>query len=197
MHKSNAMTYYHEGNTREPAKGKILISEPFLPDPNFTRTVVLICEHNEEGTFGLVLNKPSLLHLKDVMENISRKDHLLYIGGPVQQDTLHYIHRRGDIDGAIAIAPGIFWGGNFEKMLLLLESGQADPKDFQFFLGYSGWGKTQLLDELAQNSWIVSDIVTPRQIFETAADSLWKQVLSEMGGKFKMFSNYPLDPRSN
>src|SRR5690606_16325723 len=79
-----------------PEKGDLMISEPFLPDPNFERTVILVCEHNDQGSFGFVLNKPSLLKLQDVMEDIDGFDALIYIGGPVQQDTLHFLHRIGD-----------------------------------------------------------------------------------------------------
>lgn len=191
------MSYFNDVTTNEPGKGKLLISEPFLPDPNFTRTVVLLCEHNQEGTFGFVLNKPSLLRLEDVLEDVGNYNGLLYVGGPVQQDTLHFVHSREDIDGGVEIAQGIFWGGNFEKVLIMLRNNQADARDFRFFLGYSGWGEGQLVDEINQNSWIVSDVASPRQIFEKGIDSLWKEVLREMGGKYKMISNYPIDPRLN
>lgn len=191
------MVFFNEGKTLDPKKGRLLISDPFLPDPNFERTVILLCEHNQQGSFGFILNKPSLLRMTDVIQEIEVSSELLYVGGPVQQDTLHFIHRSSEVDGGLEIADGIFWGGNFETVAMLIKQKQLKSSDFRFFLGYSGWGEGQLNDELETNSWIVSDTVTPQQIFDTEPEILWKEVLKEMGGKFKMFSNYPTDPRLN
>lgn len=191
------MTFFNDGVKFDPKKGSLLISEPFLPDPNFERTVILLCEHNEQGSFGFVLNKPSLLRMNDVIQEMGSFSDILYVGGPVQQDTLHFIHRSPDIEGGLKIAEGIYWGGNFETVAILLKQDLLKSDDFRFFLGYSGWGEGQLNDEIEQNSWIVSDLVTSTQIFETEPEILWKEVLKNMGGKFKMFSNYPTDPRLN
>lgn len=191
------MEFFNEGHTFEPQKGRLLISEPFLPDPNFERTVILLCEHNEQGSFGFVLNKPSLLRMSDVLQETGSYSEVLYVGGPVQQDTLHFIHRSTQLEGGIEIAKGIFWGGNFEAVSIMLKQGNDMENDFRFFLGYSGWGAGQLQSELEQNSWIVSDNVTAEQIFDTEPEVLWKEVLKKMGGKYKMFSNYPIDPRLN
>jgi putative transcriptional regulator len=191
------MISFNDGHVYEPQRGRLLISEPFLPDPNFERTVILLCEHNEQGSFGFVLNKPSLLHMSDVLQEAGSYSEVLYVGGPVQQDTLHFIHRSSELDGGLQIAEGIYWGGNFEEVSLMLEQDLIKSEDFRFFLGYSGWGAGQLQGEIEQNSWIVSDKVTPEQVFNTDPEILWKEILKNMGGKYKMFSNYPLDPRLN
>lgn len=181
-----------------PEKGDLMISEPFLPDPNFERTVILVCEHNEQGSFGFVLNKPSLLKLQDVMEDIDGFDALIYIGGPVQQDTLHFLHRIGDrLEGGEPINNEVQWGGNFEQLRILIQQGQVDEKDVVFFLGYSGWGEGQLMSEINEKSWIVHKSVKSDQVFDKDPNSLWRDVLKEMGGKYKMISNYPTDPRLN
>lgn len=191
------MINFNEGKQFEPQKGRLLISEPFLPDPNFERTVILLCEHNEQGSFGFVLNKPSLLRMSDVLDDTGSYSEVLYVGGPVQQDTLHFIHRSAELEGGLEIAKGIYWGGNFEAVSAMLKQDLIQSDDFRFFLGYSGWGAGQLQSELEQNSWIVSNKVTPEQIFETEPEILWKEILKNMGGKYKMFSNYPIDPRLN
>lgn len=181
-----------------PEKGDLLISEPFLPDPNFQRTVVLICEHGEDGSFGFVLNKPSLLKGSDVLDEVAYFDDALYLGGPVQQDTLHFIHRQiPGLEGGAAIADGLQWGGNFEQLLLLMEAGKLNPQDLKFFLGYSGWSEGQLEEELAQNTWIIYKSATAADIFDTQPDALWRECLKKMGGKYKILSNYPTDPRLN
>ncbi|HEX8040634.1 MAG TPA: YqgE/AlgH family protein [Chryseosolibacter sp.] len=191
------MEFFKYRNKIKPEKGRLLISEPFLPDPNFERTVVLLCEHNEEGSFGFVLNKPSILKVNEVMENMTDLDNEVFVGGPVQQDTLHFIHRNTVLENAVEIVDRIYWGGAFENLMLLYESRQITGKDIRFFLGYSGWGPGQLETELEQDSWIVCDYVTDQLLFDTGSDIMWRKALENMGGRFSMYSNYPVDPRLN
>ena len=191
------MDFFKYRNKIKPEKGRLLISEPFLPDPNFERTVVLLCEHNEEGSFGFVLNKPSILKVGEVMEDITDLDNLVYVGGPVQQDTLHFIHRNTQLENAVEIVDQIYWGGAFDNLMLLCQTQQITGKDIRFFLGYSGWGPGQLDEELEQNSWIVCDYVTDQLLFDTEPEIMWRKALENMGGRFSMYSNYPVDPRLN
>jgi putative transcriptional regulator len=191
------MEFFKYRNKIKPEKGRLLVSEPFLPDPNFERTVVLLCEHNEEGSFGFVLNKPSILKVNEVMEDISLLDNLVYIGGPVQQDTLHFIHRHATLESAVEIVDHVFWGGSFENLMLLTETNQIAAKDIRFFLGYSGWGPGQLDSELDQDSWIVCDYVSDQLLFDTGPEIMWRKALENLGGRFSVYSNYPVDPRLN
>jgi putative transcriptional regulator len=179
-----------------PAKGKILIAEPFLGDKNFERSVVLLCEHNEEGSFGLVLNQLTNLKLDDVMENIYG-ELSLFLGGPVEQNTLHFIHRLGrQIDNSVEIGNGIFWSGDFEQVKALINIGKISENDIRLFIGYSGWASEQLEGELKKDSWIVSDS-DASLIFDTPSKNFWREVLKRMGGQYKVLSNYPTDPRLN
>ncbi len=180
-----------------PRNGGLLISEPFLPDPNFERTVILICEHNEEGSVGFVLNKPSILKFDEAVEDIEVFPETLYVGGPVQQDTLHFIHRSSELEGSIQINDDLYWGGNYEQLTAMINNRMIDPRDFKFFLGYSGWSPGQLEEELKQKSWIVVNNATAEQVFDIQPDVLWKRVLNNLGGKFKIISNFPVDPRMN
>lgn len=179
-------------------QGSVLISEPFLGDPNFERSVVLICEHETtQGTFGLVLNQTSNLLLADVLEENIYPDVPLFVGGPVQHNTLHYLHRRPDlIDGGIKVMEGVIWGGNFTQVKELLNNGVLSPDDIRCFIGYSGWEIDQLVGELKKDSWIISE-TTADVIFNTPAKNFWRSLLKDMGGDFKVMSNYPLDPRLN
>jgi len=182
----------------EPQKGDLLISEPFLADPNFARTVILLCEHNEEGSFGFVLNKPAQVKLNELLDEAGNREDSIYIGGPVQQNTLQFIHKNdGLIEGGIEVKEGIFWGGNFEQMLAMMEGELIHAEDIKFFVGYSGWAAGQLKDELKVNSWIISRDVNIEQVFHTDVESLWKEVLNTMGGKYKIVANFPVDPRLN
>ena len=191
------MEYFKYRNKLKPEKGRLLISEPYLADPNFERTVVLLCEHNEEGSFGFVVNKPSIIKINEVMEDVRNIEETVFIGGPVQQDTLHFIHRNATLENAMEIVNRIYWGGAFENLMLLLETKQIVATDIRFFLGYSGWGPGQLDAELDQDSWIVCDYVTDQLLFDTGPEVMWRKALENMGGRFSMYSNYPVDPRLN
>jgi putative transcriptional regulator len=178
-------------------KGNILISEPFLGDVNFERTVILICEHNEEGALGFVLNKPTVITLDSVIAEIKEFEEFLYLGGPVQQDSLHFIYRNKEyLEGSVKLADNLYWGGNYEQLTDLINDKNLDPNDFRFFLGYSGWSVGQLEDEMESKSWIMGEINSD-EIFDTDPNDLWRGILKGMGGKYKMYSNYPIDPRLN
>lgn len=182
----------------KPQNGSILISEPYLGDPNFERSVVLLCSHVEdEGSFGLVLNRASNLNLSDVLDVFSDDfDMNLGIGGPVQYNTLHYIHRLPDLPQAVELAQDVYWGGDFETLRTMIDTGQVNKDDVRFFLGYSGWTPGQLQEEIDKNVWIVNNNAA-NKLFNLDTETLWRSILREMGGKFKVLSNYPEDPRLN
>jgi len=178
-------------------KGNILIAEPFLGDDNFERSVVLLCEHNQEGSFGFVLNQATKMTLADVLEDVTSAEMPLYIGGPVEQNTLHFLHRLPDLlDHTVEVQEGLYWGGDFEQVTSLINMGKITENDIRFFLGYSGWGEGQLANELSENVWITTQAASAF-IFETAADQFWRSILRNMGGRHKVLSNYPTDPRLN
>ena len=146
--------FEYDKNLPEPQRGDFLLSEPFLNDPNFERTVILVCEHNDEGTFGLVLNKLSDLQLNDVLEEEFIFPAYLNIGGPVEQNTLHFVHRLGNvIEGSIQLNGNLYWSGDFEQVKFLMNSGLIKAEDIQFYLGYSGWASGQLREEMDSQSW--------------------------------------------
>lgn len=182
----------------EPAAGKFLISEPFMGDKNFSRSVVLICEHEQDlGTFGLVLNKELDMTLKEAVPELVGFDAPLFFGGPVQQDTLHFIHKRKDLfEDCGVIQNGVYWSGDFDKLKYYLNGGQIDNSEIRFFLGYSGWDDGQLQEELAEASWIISS-GDEQSIFELNPRKLWRSVLQKMGGTHKVLSHFPEDPMWN
>jgi len=191
------MDFFVTDQLIEPEKGDLLISEPYLPDPNFERTVVYLCEHDENGTFGFVLNKKAQVQVSDVLDEVSYEADL-YIGGPVQQDTLYYIHRdKGLSDSSVLVKNDIFWGGNYDILLERLNTKSIFSEDIRFFLGYSGWAPDQLIDEMKAKSWIVLKGATQEMIFDWDNQELWKECLKTMGGKYRLMSNYPKDPRMN
>jgi putative transcriptional regulator len=192
------MDYFSSDNIVKPGKGDLLISEPYLPDPNFERTVVYLCEHDENGTIGFVLNKPSNSVFGELMPEVEGFDQRVYVGGPVQQDSLHFLHRADDqLSGGVEVKNGISWGGDFEELMTMINVGTIRREDYRFFVGYSGWSPGQLEEELQGKSWIVCQDASAQTIFDVEPEELWPHVLKNMGGKFKVIANYPLDPRLN
>lgn len=185
-------------NKIAPKIGNLLISEPFLNDPNFKRSVVLMAEHGEEGTLGFVLNHPSQLLLKDLVPDLWEADFPVFIGGPVEIDTIHFIHRCYDkLNSGEEIANGIYWGGNFETLKILIDSHSISTDEVKFFLGYSGWGEDQLYHEINDNTWIVSDRYTQDLLFSHDEEAVWKSVIIGLGPKYAHISNFPSDPSLN
>jgi len=177
--------------------GILLISDPFLKDPNFIRTVVLLCEHKDEGSFGFVLNKTLDQKLGDLVTNAEGIRFPVYDGGPVQKDTLHFLHQCPSlITGGIEIVDGIFWGGDFENVLELLKEDKLSKNDIRFFLGYSGWSEGQLLGELNEKSWITREASKPL-VFNMNTPQIWKAALQDLGGEYSQMINYPIDPQLN
>ncbi len=178
-------------------KGNLLISEPFLNDPNFSRAVILLCEHNSEGSLGFVLNQSSQMLLEDLGDEFENIDLPVFIGGPVEHNTLHFIHTLGDkIENSVKINDNYFWSGNFQQVLKLLKLNIIKESQIRFFLGYSGWSKGQLKKEYEADTWMQIEDYND-DLFELDANSLWRQVLRRRGGKFQEISNYPTDPRLN
>ncbi len=179
------------------APGILLISDPFLKDPNFMRTVILLCEHRQEGSFGFVLNKTHDQELGDLMANAEGIRFPVYNGGPVQKDTLHFLHTAPAlIGGSIEVIDGIYWGGDFEEVLTRIKNKQLGKKDIRFFLGYSGWGEGQLANEMDEKSWITRQASRPL-VFQTDTVRIWKEALQDLGGEYSQMINYPIDPQLN
>ena len=181
----------------EPAPGILLIADPFLKDPNFLRTVVLICEHKEEGSFGFVLNKQIENTLDELIPGLDGFKFPVYYGGPVQMDTLHFIHQYPDIiPGSFEISKGVYWGGDFEMVVEMIKKQEIKPGKIRFYVGYSGWSGGQLESELKEKSWLT--VKAERKIiFHKKIDEIWKESLKHLGGDFEMMINFPIDPQLN
>jgi putative transcriptional regulator len=189
--------FFQTENTLLPQKGRILISEPFLMDNYFKRSIVLITEHSDEGTVGFVLNKPINMKVNEIMNDFPKINSIVSLGGPVQTNTLHYIHTLGDIiPGSVRVIDNIYWGGEFGVIKKLLETGTLNNENIRFFLGYSGWQANQLDEELNENAWVVADM-RPEEIMRPMSKIFWNKTLNRMGKKFQMWSNFPENPQMN
>ncbi len=177
--------------------GVLLIAQPFLTDSVFTRSVILLCEHSDEGSLGFILNKPTDLSVSDLLPDMYAPELSVVQGGPVQLDTLHVLHRIPDLLGGTPVSEGIFWGGSFQVLQELIESNSfKDAGDVRLILGYSGWSPGQLEGELKEGSWLVSKPY-PQLLFDVNHDKLWEKAIYDLGSDYRYLLNLPQDPQLN
>ena len=181
-----------------PKKGHLLIADTaILGDVSFNRSVVLLAEHNNEGSIGFILNKPLNYTINDLLPEIEAS-FKIYNGGPVEQDNLYFIHNIPEIiPNSIEISNGIYWGGDFETTKHLINTGEINKNNIRFFLGYSGWSVNQLEMEMQENAWIVSENSLKKKLLSKSSNQFWKEKIIEQGGEYVLFSNAPENPMLN
>ncbi len=171
--------------------GNVLLAEPFMLDPNFKRSAVILCEHTDEGSIGFIMNKPIKMNVDDLIEEFPEFISEVLFGGPVQTDTIHYVHNVGDLlEDSVQITQSLYWGGDFEKLKFLISSNLIKPHNIRFFIGYSGWSEGQLNDELNLGSWVLTDM-DPNYLFNTEPDLLWQQAMENKGSTFSVIAQIP------
>ena len=186
-----------ELNKLKVKKGRLLFAEPFMDDPYFKRSVVLLSEYNTEGAFGFILNKPLDIKVHEAVKDFPEFDATVYMGGPVQTDTLFFIHSQGNyIPDSMPIGNDLYWSGNFEQLKLMINENQIFPNEIKFFIGYSGWDFDQLNNEIKEESWLISENKS-NNIVDLNNDNLWQDALQKMGGQYALFANFPENPSLN
>jgi len=176
-------------------KGNLLLAKPSsVPDESFSRSIVLLTEYNQDGTVGFIINKPLEYSINDLIPAITAEFSVFY-GGPVCPDSLYYIHNVPEIiiDG-IEIAPGIYWGGDFDNTINKINNGTIKKDNIRFFLGYSGWEIGQLEDEINLKYWIVVENNYNKDILSKETSVIWKEKMQELGGDYLLWANAPENP---
>lgn len=176
--------------------GNILIAEPFLEGKYFSRSVIFMVEHDRSGSVGFVLNKPMPYRTSELVTELAGIDFPVYLGGPVETGQLYYLHGHPELEDALHIAHGIYWGGDFAMLTRMLREEKIKADEIRFFAGYSGWGKGQLESELEENSWMVGDI-TRERFFGLSDEDCWERSMSELGGRYRIWANFPKNPMVN
>ena len=182
-----------------PMQGSILISEPFLQDVYFQRSVVLLVEHSEDSSTGLILNKKTDLMVNSFFEEFADLPPMpVFIGGPVSPNRLFFIHSLGDIiiPDAVKVSEGLYFDGDFEALKHYILSGHPIEGKVKFFLGYSGWSKGQLMHEIKRNSWVVNDS-NREDVMNAAGENFWKYAVELLGSEYKSWTKFPKDPYLN
>ena len=195
---TNADIFKIETNHVVPSRGKVLISEPFLYDEMFGRSVILLVDHSTDGTMGLVLNKPLPLSLNDVLKEFKDISNIpIYKGGPLRTDTLFYLHTLKDVEDSLQIGKGVYLNGDFDAIRRYILQGNDIDGKIRFFLGYSGWEHDQLCQEIEENTWLIGSTSIASLMNEKGSAELWKNVLGQLGGKYEIWSRFPQIPTLN
>lgn len=172
-------------------KGSVLLAEPYMLDDNFRRTAILLVAHDEEGSLGFIMNRQGKLRIDALVEDFPEFNAPVSFGGPVENHTLHYLHCVGDLlADSKEILPGIFWGGDFTQLKLLIRNGLVMPRDIRFFVGYTGWSEGQLQDELSMGSWVTASMF-PNYLFKSRPKNLWTQIMQNKGKHFSVIAEMP------
>lgn len=179
-------------------KGNLLVAEPSLiGDLSFNRSVILLADHNQNGSVGFIINKPLKYTIHDLIPDI-KATFKIYNGGPVEQDNLYFIHNIPDlIPNSVEISNGIYWGGEYETTKDLINKGKINKNNIRFFLGYTGWEENQLKTEMEESSWILTKNNYRNKIIGKSASHFWKKQILELGGNYQIWSNAPEDPALN
>lgn len=188
-----------ESNKATPRQGSLLVSAPFLKDYHFARSVVLVVEHNDEGSMGIVMNKnfSNLMTLNELVPELASIPPIpLYKGGPVGRDTLFYLHTFSYLKDALPLGNGLYVNGDFEQMKRYILAGGETQGTVRFFMGYAGWQRGQLTQEIEANTWMVSND-SQVDLLNMYLRDLWKESLCDMGGKYAVWSRYPKYPIMN
>lgn len=185
-------------NTLHPRQGELLLSEPTMDDFHFGRSVILLIDHQEqEGSFGIIMNKPLNVRLNEIVDVFKDFDAPVYLGGPVAEDQIFFMHTLGSlIPDSCKIMEGLYWGGDTEKLNTLIDTGIADKHNMRFFLGYSGWDRGQLANELERNSWVVCK-TDCRTLLNTPVEQMWSHYVSSMGKEYALWQRFPRNPEEN
>lgn len=176
-------------------RGKILYANPFLQETIFRRSVIVITEHSPQGTMGLIINKKLDIRLNQIIREEIKTDIEVYLGGPVGQNALFYLHNQGVvIPESRPVADGWYFGGDFDVLREKINNREVDEHDVRFFIGYSGWGEHQLETEIKEDSWVIDDdklswLLNKRQT--------WQKKMISLGDKYALWGTFPEGPFLN
>ncbi len=179
-------------------KGNAIISTPSLIDDlYFHRSVILITESDKNNSMGFIINKKLEYTLNEVTNKL-KYFFPLYYGGPVEPDSLFFVYKsKVNISESKTISENLKWNGDFEEILKKINQNKITKGDIKFFLGYSGWTKSQLEQEINSKSWELIKILNEKYVFTDKTESIWKKSIQSFGEKYLIWSNTPDNPNHN
>lgn len=190
--------------SQKPERGDLLVAKPWLTEPVFSRSVILLIDVDEDGTdkgsMGLVLNKKvDTMTMEDLIPSwTSGKDVPLFLGGPVDFERLFILHKFGDYFGkTVKIAPDLFIGADLEKVKKFIDQGGDIEGKLRFFLGYAGWTVGQLEEEIKSEAWEVTSKLSHNDILLGEGYEYWRREVEDLGEDHRHWLLIPEDPSLN
>ncbi len=186
-----------QSNTLNVAIGDVLISEPFMNDFHFRRSVILVIDHNEEGTLGVIFNKRLTIPFNEIVQGFPEFKADVYLGGPVETDRIFFIHTIGEmIPDSHKIGSGLYWSGNVNALKAMIKMDLIKPHEVRFYVGYAGWDGGQLRNELKANTWLVGRF-SSKQLLQTMPGKMWSTFVKQMGKRYMLWDKFPVNPGEN
>ena len=186
-----------QSNTLNPVIGDVLISEPFMNDFYFRRSVILLIDHNEEGSLGVIFNKRLTIPFNEIVQGFPEFNADVYLGGPVETDRIFFIHTVGEmIPDSHLISNGLYWSGNINVLKSMIKMDLIKPHEVRFYVGYAGWDGGQLRNELKANTWVVGRY-TSQQLLRTMPGKMWSDFVKQIGKRYALWDKFPVNPSDN
>lgn len=186
-----------QSNTLNVNIGNVLISEPFMNDFYFRRSVILMIDHNEEGSLGVVINKRLATPFNDIVQGFPEFKADVYLGGPVETDRIFFIHTIGEmIPDSHKISSGLYWSGNVNALKAMIKMDLIKAHEVRFYVGYAGWAEGQLHNELKANTWLVGKFTT-KELLRTMPSKMWSSFVNKMGKRYSLWNKFPINPSDN
>ena len=186
-----------QSNTLNPVIGDVLISEPFMNDFYFRRSVILLIDHNEKGSLGVIFNKRLTIPFNEIVQGFPDFNADVYLGGPVETDRIFFIHTVGEmIPDSHLISNGLYWSGNINVLKSMIKMDLIKPHEVRFYVGYAGWDGGQLRNELKANTWVVGRF-TSKQLLRTMPGKMWSDFVKQIGKRYTLWDKFPVNPSDN
>ena len=181
-------------------RGTLLVASPLLRDPNFVRTVVLMCEYGEGGAWGLVVNRRTELTFGELLEDLpfpGSSAGPVFWGGPVEPSRMQVLHRlRRDVPEELEVLPNVKLGMDADTFRESCSESRLPGEALHAYVGHAGWGPGQLDAEIEGGSWVLCS-ADDSGIFDTNPDEMWEHVLQSLGPSYARLLRVPVDPRVN
>lgn len=178
--------------------GQLLCSKPYIDDPFFERTVILITRHNQRGTEGVILNQPIEIENLEDIGIIGKFTSVLFLGGPVTNNRCYYLHRCPELlPNSESLSDNLYFGGDVEILEHLINTGILRQTDIRFYIGISGWEPGQLQRELNENTWFIEDARPYEWICRDDISAMWHEIISAQGHPYSLYAQGPENPEHN
>lgn len=179
--------------------GDVLFARPmhWQHEETYRQSVIVLIDvgENLQGITGVIINKMSNFNVNDALPELEHAAPLYY-GGPIDKKRISYIHTNSDLLGRIDLGEGLYWGGEYDDLLLRHEQNTMDMKNIRFMAGFTKWNRDMLEDEVQHNKWWILENLTPDMIFRCASDVLWGATLAKRNYMYGLFHLHP-DPSNN